>query len=211
MPIGPVVGALLNNTGEQDVVSAYRFNHLLRGRCRIIVCVCVFSVYIAAMIAADRYEEMVGTVIKKNRRRTIGRGGFLRGIRVCCGKRWVFDCVADSSSIGGEECEDPRFVGKSYAFRRLSNVSSAVAKSLIARKPCSASSNYSNYSNYFDPKQYARTDNYSSLESSSPCASHSSRLSINRINRSPIHESRKYESKVLLEAHLPRNTATIRV
>lgn len=80
-----------------------------------------------------------------------------------------------------------------------------------ARKPCSASSNYSNYSNYFDPKQYARTDNYSSLESSSPCASHSSRLSINRINRSPIHESRKYESKVLLEAHLPRNTATIRV
>lgn len=93
---------------------------------------CVFSVYIATMIAADRYEEMVGTVIKKNRRRTIGRGGFLRGIRVCCGKRWVFDCVADSSSIGGEECEDPRFVGKSYAFRRLSNVSSAVAKSLIA-------------------------------------------------------------------------------
>lgn len=175
------------------------------------LCVCVFSVYIATMIAADRYEEMVGTVIKKNRRRTIGRGGFLRGIRVCCGKRWVFDCVADSSSIGGEECEDPRFVGKSYAFRRLSNVSSAVAKSLIARKPCSASSNYSNYSNYFDPKQYARTDNYSSLESSSPCASHSSRLSINRINRSPIHESRKYESKVLLEAHLPRNTATIRV
>lgn len=40
----------------------------------------MFSVYIAAMIAADRYEEMVGTVIKKNRRRTIGRGGFLRGI-----------------------------------------------------------------------------------------------------------------------------------
>lgn len=40
MPIGPVVGALLNNTGEQDVVSAYRFNHLLRGRSRIIVCVC---------------------------------------------------------------------------------------------------------------------------------------------------------------------------
>lgn len=110
-----------------------------------------------------------------------------------------------------ERREDPRFVGKSYAFRRLSNVSSAVAKSLIARKPCSASNNYSNYSNYFDPKQYARTDNYSSLESSSPCASHSSRLSINRINRSPIHESRKYESKVLLEAHLPRNTATIRV
>lgn len=98
-----------------------------------------------------------------------------------------------------------------FVRRRLSNVSSAVAKSLIARKPCSASSNYSNYSNYFDPKQYARTDNYSSLESSSPCASHSSRLSINRINRSPIHESRKYETKVLLEAHLPRNTATIRV
>lgn len=42
MPIGPVVGALLNNTGEQDVVSAYRFNHLLRGRC---VCVCVFGLH----------------------------------------------------------------------------------------------------------------------------------------------------------------------
>lgn len=176
----------------------------------------VFSVYIAAMIAADRYEEMVGTVIKKNQRRTIGRGGFLRGIRVCCGKRWVFDCVADSSSIGGEECEDPRFVGKSYAFRTTSALQRFIRRCEIpyrsrARKPCSASSNYSNYSNYFDPKQYARTDNYSSLESSSPCASHSSRLSINRINRSPIHESRKYESKVLLEAHLPRNTATIRV
>lgn len=102
-----------------------------------------------------------------------------------------------------------------FVRRRLSNVGFIrhyeIPYRSRARKPCSASSNYSNYSNYFDPKQYARTDNYSSLESSSPCASHSSRLSINRINRSPIHESRKYESKVLLEAHLPRNTATIRV
>lgn len=129
-------------------------------------CACFRFTWRAAMIAADRYEEMAGTVIKKNRRRTIGRGGFLRGIRVSCGKRWVFDCVASppppppprsrSAKIHALWESRTRFVrydvGSPTRFTRRYEISYRTR----ARKPCRAS-NYSRFQLSRLAKEYTRT------------------------------------------------------